>query len=126
MGKENLGGYRGTLTVEITSSGKYYFRNRMYGMEMYVDKRDISYVIKHPSKHIWGNGSSYSNDVTDTDRDLIVKYLQEKTRKYKTVEDLMKSGSKYKEKYLMQFPMEELQEYIEKKEGKHVKVESGG
>lgn len=126
MGKERLGGYREALTVEITRSGKYYFQNKIYGMEMYVDKKDIADVIKHPLIHTWGNGSSYSNDVTDIDIDLIVKYLKVKSRKYKTINDLMKSRSKYKEKYLTQFSMEELQEYIEKKEDKHVKVKSGG
>ena len=125
MGKTDLGGFRGALTVSTTSSGKYYFHNKTYGMEMYVDKKDIEHVIRQPHRHRWGNGSSYSNDVTDMDVDIIIKYLKTQARRYKTVDELMKSRSKYKEKYLMQFSMKELQEYIEKKEDTHVKVKSG-
>lgn len=124
MTKECLGGYRDKLFVDKTSGGRYYFWNNLYGMEMYVDPSDINYVIQNPYVRKWGNGS-YSNDVDAKDKEAIVRYLKRKVCKYKTVTDVIKSRSKYKEKYLMQFPMEELQEYIKNKEDKNVKVKSG-
>ena len=125
MTKECLGGYCGKLFVDKTSGGRYYFWNHLYGMEMYVSPDDINYVIQKPQARKWGSGS-YSNDVVHEDKKIIVSYLKRKICKYKTVTDVIKSRSKYKERYLMQFPMEELQEYIKKKEDKNVEVKSGG
>lgn len=125
MTKECLGGYRGKLYVDKTNGGRYYFWNNLYGMEMYVNPDDINYVIQNPQATRWGSGS-YSNDVDQEDKRIIVSYLKRKICRYKTVTDVIKSRSKYKERYLMQFPMEELQEYIKNKEDKNVKVKSGG
>lgn len=124
--KEKLGGYNGQLVVEKTQSGKYYFHNYIYGMEAYIHPEDMSEFINRPHRRQWGEGRSISNDIQDRDLNLMIDYLKRKLCRYKTVTDVIKSQSKYKKKYLMQFSMEELQEYIRKKEDKkHVKVKSG-
>lgn len=123
MGREKLGGFHNSLIVE-KENNRYVFSNDRYGMIMYVRMDDINKVINNPRKSRWSD-TTYSNSVESEDKDLIIKYLKIKARKYKTVDELMKSRSKYKEKYLMQFSMEELQEYIKKKEDTHVKVKSG-
>lgn len=123
MTTESLGGYRNGLYVDITSGKKYYFFNHQYGMEMKVYHSDIQDVLKRPYDHRWGNGS-YSNDVSGDDKTIIISFLKKRVCKYKTVSDLMKSRSKYKQKYLMQFSMKELHEYIKNKEDKNVKIKS--
>ena len=124
MTTENLGGYRNGLHVDIVSGKKYYFCNHQYGMEMRVNHSDIQEVVKNPYNHRWGNGS-YSNDVTEEDKAIIISFLKKRLCRYKTVSDLMNSKSKYKQKYLMQFSIKELREYIKNKEEKNVKVKSG-
>lgn len=124
--KENLGGYQGKLIVEKSQSGKYYFHNYIYGMEAYIHPEDIAKFISSPHRRQWGDGRSFSNDIHQRDTNLMIDYLKRKLCRYKTVTDVIKSQSKYKKKYLMQFSMGELQEYIKKKEDeKHVKVKSG-
>ena len=124
--KEKLGGYNNMLVVEKAQSGKYYFHNYIYGMEAYIHPEDINEFIKKPNHRRWGKDSrSFSNDINGNDLNLMIDYLKRKLCRYKTVTDVIKSHSKYKKKYLMQFSMKELQEYINKKEdNKHVKVES--
>ena len=123
--KEKLGGYNGQLVVEKTESGKYYFHNYIYGMEAYIHPEDMGEFLSRPHRRKWGEGRSISNDIQQRDLDLMIEYLKRKLCRYKTVTDVVKSQSKYKKKYLMQFSMEELQEYIKKKEDKkHVKVKS--
>lgn len=112
MTRENLGGYDGKLVVDIVA-GKYYFHNYRYGMEMYVSPADVREVLEYPSRKRWGSGRSYSNDLYEQDRNLIIEYLKRKVCKYKTITDVIKSKSKYKRKYLMQFSMDELQKYID-------------
>jgi len=123
MTTESLGGYRNGLRVDITSGKRYYFHNYQYGMEMSVKHSDIQEVLKNPYGHRWGNGS-YSNDVIEEDKTIIISFLKKRICRYETVSDLMKSRSKYKQKYLMQFSMKELHEYIKNKEDKNVKIKS--
>lgn len=125
MTKEKIGGYGNKLMVSMTATGKIYFSNSLYGMECFISPRDIREYIKYPYKNRWGS-ESHSNSVDEKDRDCIVNYLKRKyLSRYKSVDELMKSKSKYKRKYLMQFAFDELQEYIKKKEDKNVKVKSG-
>lgn len=124
MVRENIGGYGNKLIVTKTQTGKIYFENRLYGMECYIHPNDIKEYIRYPHRTHWGEDSR-SNSVDDKDRECIINYLKRKyLSKYKSVDELMKSKSKYKRKYLMQFSFDELQEYINK-EDKNVKVTSG-
>lgn len=116
--KENLGGYNGQLVVEKLQTGKYYFHNYVYGMEAYIYPEDMAEFISSPHRGSWGDGRSFSNDIQQRDTNLMIDYLKRKLCRYKTVTDVIKSKSKYKKKYLMQFSMEELQEYIKNKEDK--------
>lgn len=125
MVTENLGGHRNTLTVRRETDGSYFFHNCNYGMMFRLHPSDIDEFLNHPNKKGWGpNDRSYSNNIDCKDLSVIKKYISNKIRKYKTVTDVIKSRSKYKEKYLMRFSMEELQEYIKKKEEKNGKVKS--
>ena len=126
MVTENLGGAQGKLTVRKEASGSYFFCNSYYGMMFRLYPEDVDEFLNHPSKKEWGrDGRSYSNNIDSQDLTMIKQYIKTRMRKYKTVTDVIKSRSKYKEKYLMGFSMEELQEYIKKKEDKNVKVKSG-
>ena len=125
MTKEKIGGYGNKLTVSKSSSGKIYFYNNLYGMECFIHPDDIREYIKYPNKTRWSE-RSYSNSVDNKDRECILNYLKRKYLcRYHSVNELMKSKSKYKKKYLMQFTFNELQEYIKNKEDKDVKVKSG-
>lgn len=127
MTRENLGGFQGELYVRRESNGGCSFYNDTYGMITHLHPDDINDFLKHPYQRSWGvNHRSRSNSIDGKDLDIMINYLTNVVRKYKTVTDVMKSRSKYKEKYLMQFPMEELQEYIKKKEEKNGKVKSCG
>ena len=118
---ESLGGLYGELKVRMYN-GKYFFYNPDYGMEMYVHPEDIREVLAHPTRTKWSS-NSYSNSVEPRDKEKILEYLKSKT-KYKSVEDVLKSRSKYKKKYLTQFSFDELERYIKEKEKNYVKVES--
>lgn len=125
MVKEKIGGYGNKLTVSKTCTGKIYFENNLYGMECYIHPDDIKEYIRYPNKTRWSE-RSYSNSVDSKDRETIINYLKRKYLcKYQSVDELMKSKSKYKKKYLMQFTFSELQEYIKNKEDKNVKATSG-
>ena len=116
---ENLGGNHGRLHVEKYSN-KYYFYNHTYGMESYIYKDDVNLFISDPRRKRWGPGyRSFSNEIETNDIKIMIEYLTKDTRKYDTVTDVIKSRSKYKKKYLMQFSMDELQEYIKNKEDKN-------
>lgn len=125
METENLGGVQGKLTVRKEASGSYFFHNGYYGMMFRLYPEDMDEFLNYPGKKEWGcDGRSYSNNIDSKDLTMIKQYIKTRMRKYKTVTDVIKSRSKYKEKYLMGFSMEELQEYIKKKEEKNGKVKS--
>ena len=126
MTTENLGGCQNRLTVRKESSGSYFFYNSYYGMMFRLYPEDMNEFLTYPSKKEWGrDGRSYSNNIDSKDLTIIKQYIRTKMMKYKTVTDVIKSRSKYKKKHLMRFSMEELQEYIKKKEEKNGKVKSG-
>ena len=120
MVTENLGGVNGKLTVRKEASGSYFFHNSYYGMMFRLYQEDVDEFLNYPGKKEWGrDGRSYSNNIDSKDLTMIKQYIKTRMRKYKTVTDVIKSRSKYKEKYLMGFSMEELQEYIKNKEDKN-------
>lgn len=108
---EQLGGRNGTLTVEVYSS-RYHFENETYSMSCTIFKQDIKKFIAHPSSQFWGE-RSHSNNIAGEDIKVMIDYLNKKLRRYQTVTDVLKSRSKYKDKYLQEFSTGELLQYIQ-------------
>lgn len=119
---EKLGGMYSGLRVS-KHSDYFSFTNLEYGMLCRIYFRDVDKYIANPNIKHWGD-NSYSNDVYDVDRDLIVKYLKKSRCRYETVTDVMNSRSKLKEKYLKQFSVRELLDYYKERKGKANEVES--
>lgn len=111
MTVEKLGGRNGSLTVEVYSS-RYRFENETYSMTCTIYKQDIKKFIAHPSSQFWGE-HSHSNNIAGEDIKVMINYLNTKLRKYLTVTDVLKSRSKYKNKYLQEFTTGELLQYIQ-------------
>lgn len=108
---EKLGGRNGTLTVE-SFGNRYCFENETYSMSCTIYKQDIKLFIARPSSQYWGE-RSHSNNIAGEDIKLICNYLNKKLRRYLTVTDVLKSRSKYKEKYLQEFTTGELLQYVQ-------------
>ena len=105
------------LRVALIDGLYYLFENTTYNMHLYLYKEDIEDFIKYPNQREWGR-LSHSNSIAYEDYEAIVKYLKSCEKKYNTITDVLKSRSKYKEKYLKQFTIGELTEYIKQKEDK--------
>lgn len=111
----NLGGMYDQLIVE-KHSNYFQFKNEDYGMNMVVYLEDIDKVISSPGKKQWNN--SRRNEVYDKDWELIAEFLKRQRCRYKTVTDVIKSRSKFKEKYLKQFSVAELLDYYKERKEK--------
>lgn len=123
MIRKGLGGKYGSLYVNETKD-RYYFYNRNYSMEFTLYKEDVNDYLSNPYLTRWGLFSR-SNTVADEDRAMIKEYLIGKSRKYKTVTEVLKSRSRKKEKILREeFSLNELVEYKIGKEKANGKVES--
>lgn len=119
----NLGGRYGSLNVKKYQD-RYEFDNHNYSMYLTLYKIDVADYLSHQDSKRWGMRSS-SNSIADEDKKLIKEYLLKHSRKYKTVTDVVKSRSKYKEKILREdFSLNELLEYKEGKEKTNGKIES--
>lgn len=118
-----LGGWRNGLRCEkILNSGNELvalkFTNNEYGMVMTAYKKDYQKIKIEPYIKVWSS-DSYSNNVDTKDMKIILSVLDKefnRKKKYKTVTDVLKSRSKLKVKYLNQFDIEELVEYLNGKE----------
>ena len=110
-----LGGKWGGLYV-IKYKDKYEFYNHSYGMVLELYKEDVSDYLSHQEFCHWGAHSN-SNAVSDEDKRIIKDYLLNKSRKYKTVTDVLKSRCRHKEKMLREnYSLDELVEYKTKGE----------
>ena len=119
---EHLGGlYNGLTCEKIFKTGKLVairFENTNYGMIMNAYGKDLARIKKHPYSKFWSS-DSHSNNVEPKDMDIILSVLEKefnRKKRYKTVTDVIKSRSKLKEKYLHQFDIQELVEYLNGKE----------
>ena len=117
--------YNNSLYVDVDTNC-YRFRNDTYGMICNVYKSDVDRYMDHPYRQGWGCRSA-SNSVREDDTRAIIKFIREynKKKRYKTITDVLKSRSKYKEKYLAEFTLSELMEY-KNKEDANGKVKSSG
>lgn len=124
MGKEPelIGGMYNALKV-LKRTEYFQFSNYEYGMRCNIYFEDIDKYLSDPYKKHWGDRSS-SNEVYDTDRYEIIEYLKKSRCRYKSVTEVMKSKSKFKEKYLKQFSVRELLDYYKTKKGKSYEVTS--
>lgn len=108
--------YHNSLYVDVDRDC-YRFKNDAYGMICNVYKSDIDEYMSHPYRQSWGCCSG-SNSVREDDTRAIIKFIREynKKKRYKTITDVIKSRSKYKEKYLAEFTLSELMEYKDKED----------
>ena len=94
----------------------YYFAAPFYGMELKLYKKDIFEFLKEPKDNFVFR-ESHGNCIDDSDRKIIIKFLNKQLgiKKYKTISRCLIYSNKYSLKNnLNLFSINELYEYLNK------------